>query len=104
MSLDSSIPLSDTKEHLLAVETTSYWARFATTGDPSHSGLPSWPALANATDQSLMLLDTEANEYGSLLRAAGSLRSDVCDFWDKTSRGSYYPPAPSGGESSLLNK
>lgn len=88
----SSIPQSDATEHLLAVQTTSYWTRFATAGDPTHTGLPRWPALQNATDESVLLLDIEANEYGSPLRAASSLRSEACDFWERQFP-SYYPPS-----------
>jgi para-nitrobenzyl esterase len=89
----SSIPQSDATEHLLAVQTTSYWTQFATAGDPTHAGLPRWPALQNATDESVLLLDIEANEYGSPLRAASSLRSEACDFWERQFP-SYYPTSP----------
>lgn len=86
----SAVPQSDAKEHLLAVQTSSYWAHFASTGDPTHSGLPRWPALQTTTDESVLLLDIEANEYGSPLRAVSSLRSDVCNFWERQFP-SYYP-------------
>ena len=34
------------------------WAAFARTGDPNHSGLPSWPAY-DTTQRATMIFDTE---------------------------------------------
>ena len=59
----------------LAEAMTSYWVRFATTGDPNGNGFPKWPVYETQTDLHL--------ELGDVIRVGSGLRREKCDALDR---------------------
>jgi para-nitrobenzyl esterase len=59
----------------LVAATQGYWTRFAATGDPNVSTLPTWPAYDSTTDQHLVLKNPPS--------AGSALAKSDCDFWDR---------------------
>jgi para-nitrobenzyl esterase len=63
--------------YALAEKVSEAWASFARTGDPSHAGLPPWPAFTNA-QRATMVFDTESrvvnDPYGEERRAHQEIR------------------------------
>jgi para-nitrobenzyl esterase len=64
-------PLEKT-DHQLAERMSSYWANFASTGDPNEKGLPEWPAFRES-DAKVMIFDMNT-------RAITLPRKEVYDF------------------------
>jgi para-nitrobenzyl esterase len=63
--------------HLLADKISDAWVAFARTGNPSHKGLPKWPAFTTS-ERATMILNTECrvvnDPYGEARRALSALR------------------------------
>jgi para-nitrobenzyl esterase len=49
-------------DHQLAKIMSSYWANFASTGNPNGAGLPEWPAYNMATRQIMALNENPSAE------------------------------------------
>ena len=56
----------------------SYWAAFATTGDPNGGGRPDWPAYRRSKKNDNFL----GINSGTDVSAGDGVRTAFCDFWN----------------------
>jgi para-nitrobenzyl esterase len=59
----------------LADTMSSYWANFATTGNPNGKGLPKWPAYQTKDDSSM--------EFGDKIEVRREVNKTALDFFDR---------------------
>lgn len=65
-------------ETALSDQITAAWTRFAATGNPNKTGVPSWPALTGA-DGTYFVQDLQS----STLHVSDFRKKYQCDYWDK---------------------
>jgi para-nitrobenzyl esterase len=65
----------EARDHVLAQTMSGYWINFARTGDPNGTGLPAWPAYAQASDQAM--------EFGHETRPVKAVRKDKLDLLER---------------------
>ena len=73
--IPATLPWTD-EDRQLADTMSSYWANFATNGDPNGKGLPAWPVFKEKTSERAMIL-------GDKVEAAAGLESERVTFFDR---------------------
>jgi para-nitrobenzyl esterase len=76
-------------DHRLASVMSSYWVRFATSGDPNEAGLPNWPAFHEANPETM--------ELGSRIGPRPIAAPAKLSFFTRTIERSIAPAQPNPG-------
>lgn len=69
-------------ERDLAAAVSSYWVRFAASGDPNHPSAPAWPEYTSGGGETGDVDQRLATAAEGGVRSERGLRRAACDYWD----------------------